>query len=156
MFNITGGELVLILVMALLVLGPERLPDAARKLGKAMAQLKDLSNSFQREIKDALEEPKPPPMKPDSRPQLTAIEGGATLPPEATLPVDGGEALAVSEPAAEVVVPDPVEAEPVAPETTVPEPVTEAPSTNGAPTNASAINGAATNGTTDGAEERSA
>jgi sec-independent protein translocase protein TatB len=155
MFNITGGELVLILVMALLVLGPERLPDAARKLGKAMAQLRDLSNSFQREIKDALEDPKPPPMKPDSRPQLTAIEGGASLPPEATLPVDGGEALAVSEPTAEVVVPDLVEAEPLAPETTVPEPIAETPSPNGSP-NGSAGNGASAHGSASSAEERSA
>lgn len=105
MFNVTGGELLLILVMALIVLGPERLPDAARQIGKAVAQLRDLSGNFQREIRDAFDEPSPPVVKPNARPQLTAIEGGARATsdaaPIAAAPVDGGESLAVSEAATE-------------------------------------------------------
>jgi sec-independent protein translocase protein TatB len=107
MFNVTGGELLLILVMALIVLGPERLPDAARQLGKALGQLRDISGSFQREIRDAFEEPSPPVVKPKARPQLTAIDGGARpeASPVAAAPVDGGESLAVAETAAAQVVP---------------------------------------------------
>jgi sec-independent protein translocase protein TatA len=34
-------ELLVILVVALIVLGPKRLPDAARSLGRGMRELKD-------------------------------------------------------------------------------------------------------------------
>lgn len=55
MFNIGGGELIVILLIALIVLGPQRLPDAARQLGKAMGDLRRLSSGFQNEMKQALE-----------------------------------------------------------------------------------------------------
>ena len=55
MFNIGGGELIVILLIALIVLGPQRLPDAARQLGKAMGDLRRLSTGFQNEMKQALE-----------------------------------------------------------------------------------------------------
>jgi sec-independent protein translocase protein TatB len=55
MFNIGGGELIVILLIALIVLGPQRLPDAARQLGKAMSDLRRLSSGFQNEMKQALE-----------------------------------------------------------------------------------------------------
>lgn len=40
MFNIGGGELALILVVALLVLGPKRLPELARGLGKFLREFR--------------------------------------------------------------------------------------------------------------------
>jgi sec-independent protein translocase protein TatB len=85
MFNVTGGELVIILLLALMVLGPQRLPQAARTIGKVMAQIRDVSSSFQRELKDAFDEVSDPVTKPVSRPQLTALDGGAQppAPPEA-------------------------------------------------------------------------
>ncbi len=55
MFNVGGGELIVILLIALIVLGPQRLPDAARQLGKAMGDLRRLSSGFQNEMKQALE-----------------------------------------------------------------------------------------------------
>ena len=55
MFNIGGGELIVILLIALIVLGPQRLPDAARQLGKGMGDLRRLSAGFQNEMKQALE-----------------------------------------------------------------------------------------------------
>ncbi len=64
MFNIGGGEILVILVIALIVLGPQRLPTAARQVGKAMGELRRLSSGFQNELRDAmdatdLEEPTP-------------------------------------------------------------------------------------------------
>lgn len=38
-------ELLLILVVALIVLGPQRLPEAARSLGKGMRELKESLNT---------------------------------------------------------------------------------------------------------------
>jgi sec-independent protein translocase protein TatB len=55
MFNIGGGELIVILLIALIVLGPQRLPDAARQIGKTMGELRRLSTGFQNEMKNALE-----------------------------------------------------------------------------------------------------
>lgn len=40
MFNIGGGEIAVILVVALLVLGPQRLPEMARALGKFMREFR--------------------------------------------------------------------------------------------------------------------
>lgn len=46
-----------ILLVALLVLGPNRLPEAARQVGKAIGELRKLSSGFQAEMRDALKEP---------------------------------------------------------------------------------------------------
>jgi sec-independent protein translocase protein TatB len=55
MFNVGGGELIVILLVALIVLGPQRLPGAARQLGKTMGDLRRLSSGFQDEVRQALE-----------------------------------------------------------------------------------------------------
>lgn len=64
MFNIGGGEFIVIALIALIVLGPQRLPDAARQVGKAMGELRRLSSGFQNELRDAFadtEAVSPPP-----------------------------------------------------------------------------------------------
>ena len=44
-FNLGPGELLLILAIALVVLGPKKLPEVGRSLGKGMREFKDsLSN----------------------------------------------------------------------------------------------------------------
>ena len=57
MFNVGGPEVLVILVVALVVLGPKRLPEAARQVGKAMAEFRRVSTGFQAELRDALNEP---------------------------------------------------------------------------------------------------
>ncbi|HKA05520.1 MAG TPA: Sec-independent protein translocase protein TatB [Acidimicrobiales bacterium] len=57
MFNVTGGELVIILLVALIVLGPDKLPDAIRKVGRVYGELRRMSAGFQSELRDALDEP---------------------------------------------------------------------------------------------------
>jgi sec-independent protein translocase protein TatB len=56
-FNIGAGEFLVILVIALVVLGPERLPEAIRKVGQVMGELRKLSAGFQDELRDAMNEP---------------------------------------------------------------------------------------------------
>ncbi len=57
MFNLQGSELIIILLLALVVLGPEKLPDAMRKAGQFYAELKKMSTGFQTEFRAAVEEP---------------------------------------------------------------------------------------------------
>ena len=54
MFGIGFPELVLILAVALIVLGPQRLPEVARMLGRAYAQLRRASEEFQQTIRQDL------------------------------------------------------------------------------------------------------
>ena len=51
MFGIGLPELVVILAVALIVLGPQRLPEVARMLGRAYAQLRRASEEFQQTIR---------------------------------------------------------------------------------------------------------
>ena len=57
MFNLTGSEIVVILLLALVVLGPEKLPDAVRRFGRTYAELKKMGTGFQQEFKAAIDEP---------------------------------------------------------------------------------------------------
>ena len=57
MGNIGGLEIVMVLVVALIVLGPAKLPDAARQVGKAMSELRRITGGFQRECREAIQDP---------------------------------------------------------------------------------------------------
>ncbi len=50
MFGIGGMELFIILVVALIVLGPNKLPDLAKMLGKAMGEFQRATGDLKREI----------------------------------------------------------------------------------------------------------
>jgi len=56
MFNVGGGEVLVILLVALLVLGPNKLPEAARQVGQAMGHVRRLSSGFQRELREAMDD----------------------------------------------------------------------------------------------------
>ncbi|MEI7991187.1 MAG: twin-arginine translocase TatA/TatE family subunit [Actinomycetota bacterium] len=56
-FNITGGEVLIIAVLALIVLGPDKLPDFIRKAGRIYGEVKKISTGFKTEFKDVIEEP---------------------------------------------------------------------------------------------------
>lgn len=56
-FNLQGSELIIILLLALVVLGPEKLPEAMRRAGKFYAELKKMSSGFQEEFRSAVDEP---------------------------------------------------------------------------------------------------
>ncbi|MCB0988235.1 MAG: twin-arginine translocase subunit TatB [Microthrixaceae bacterium] len=54
MFNVGGPEIMVVLLVALVVLGPEQLPKAMRTFGNVMAQVRKLSNGFQAEMRSAM------------------------------------------------------------------------------------------------------
>ncbi len=57
MFNVGPEKLLLLLFIALVVLGPKRLPDAARAVGRAVGEMRRLSGHIQEEVHGALAEP---------------------------------------------------------------------------------------------------
>jgi Tat protein translocase TatB subunit len=93
MFNVGGGEILVILLLALIVLGPQRLPGAARQVGKAMGDLRRVSNGFQAELRAAIDDTEAPtPRRP--RQPLEALAGEQPVDDDPT--GDGGDARAAS------------------------------------------------------------
>ncbi len=69
MFGTLGGpELVLILVLALIIFGPRKLPEIGKSLGRMMAEFRKASNEFRRTIEDEVEAEKPRPPEKDLPP----------------------------------------------------------------------------------------
>ncbi|HOJ13517.1 MAG TPA: Sec-independent protein translocase protein TatB, partial [Deltaproteobacteria bacterium] len=54
MFGIGGQELLVILVIALIVLGPKNLPEIARTLGRAFGQFQRATDDIKREFESSL------------------------------------------------------------------------------------------------------
>ncbi|MBX5481534.1 MAG: twin-arginine translocase TatA/TatE family subunit [Myxococcaceae bacterium] len=103
MLNVGAGEIALIMVVALLVLGPRRLPELARAIGKFMrefrrqtdevrstleAEFYRMDQDFEREEPKSASGPTPIPHGADGNEELARI-----LPPIAG-PLDGGRRVA--------------------------------------------------------------
>jgi sec-independent protein translocase protein TatB len=56
-FNFSGSEIIFLLLLALIILGPEKLPDAVRSFGRTYSEFKKMTTGFQSELKQALDEP---------------------------------------------------------------------------------------------------
>lgn len=59
MLNIGPQEILLILIVALVVVGPQRLPEMGRTLGRALKELRKAQDEVKRTVAGVLEEPKP-------------------------------------------------------------------------------------------------
>jgi sec-independent protein translocase protein TatA len=107
-------ELIFILVLALLIFGPKRLPEIGRTVGKGLAEFRKASTELKRSINTELaldESPAPPPVRTWEAPALTASRS-----PQ---PVTAVPAIsAISAEPLEPEIPEPLE--PLAPETTMP------------------------------------
>ena len=58
MFGLGFTEILVILVVALLVFGPDRLPELARNLGRGLAEFRRASSDLRRSVLEASEEPR--------------------------------------------------------------------------------------------------
>ncbi|QHI38565.1 Sec-independent protein translocase protein TatA [Kordia antarctica] len=53
---ISGGEIVVIMLIVVMVFGADKIPEIARGLGKGMRQLKDATNEIKHEIQKSAED----------------------------------------------------------------------------------------------------
>ncbi len=99
MFGLGFGEILIILVLALVLLGPKRLPDVAKQLGKGLREFKkatdDLKSQFESEL---YAEDTRPRERPSLVPQAPAATPSGPAPAATAENVPGLEA-ATAEPA---------------------------------------------------------
>lgn len=83
MFNVGGGEVLVILVLALVVLGPDKLPEAARSVGKHLGDFRRISSGFRSEISNAmnLDGQQAPVAEPAAAPRPAPTVASAPTPP---------------------------------------------------------------------------
>ena len=107
------AEILVILVVALIVLGPKRLPEAGRQVGRFISEVRHWSTAVQTEIRQVIEtegEPQPPPpaVAPPAGP---AVANPSPLPTPAdlgtTAPSPAADAAARAATAAEWGLPQP-------------------------------------------------
>ena len=57
MFNKGGVELLIIILVIIIFIGPSKLPEVANTLGRLSATIRRFNQSFQDEIRDSFEDP---------------------------------------------------------------------------------------------------
>lgn len=56
-FNLSGSEILFLLVAGLVVLGPERLPGVIRRAARTYAELRSMVQSVEKDLRGTFEEP---------------------------------------------------------------------------------------------------
>jgi len=83
MFGIGGQELVLLMLIGLIVLGPERLPRIANQIGNWLGQARRMTRVMKRQLEEELDINKPPTIKPAARqPSFKSTEDNTYKTPE--------------------------------------------------------------------------
>ena len=60
MFNIGFQELIIIAIIALLIVGPKKLPDLAKSLGKGFSELRRAADDITNDVKKTIKKNKKP------------------------------------------------------------------------------------------------
>ena len=82
MFGTLGGqEILFILVLALIVFGPKKLPEIGKSVGRMMNEFRKASNDFRRTLEDEVEADKARPIEPASPPSAEYTAPSPEAPP---------------------------------------------------------------------------
>ena len=57
MFNLSGSEIVFLLLIGLVVLGPEKLPEAMRKFGRVYTEIKNVASGVKSDLRTGFDDP---------------------------------------------------------------------------------------------------
>ena len=91
MGSLGGPEILVIFVVALIVLGPERLPTIARQMGKAMGEFRRMSSGFQDEIRKAIDDPTEYTPSMPGRPKPSSASPSTPPTPPPSVPAETSE-----------------------------------------------------------------
>ena len=61
--NFGGGEIIVVIIVALVVLGPDRLPEMARSAGRMLHKFKTMTAGLQSQVSDVMDDPAMQPIK---------------------------------------------------------------------------------------------
>ncbi len=78
------AEILVVLVIALMVFGPKRLPEVGRQVGRGLRELKKIQDTVRDEINDVIHAPDPAPTLPAVTTYRTSGTNGSTPPPAVT------------------------------------------------------------------------
>jgi Tat protein translocase TatB subunit len=56
-FNLSGSEIVFLLLIGLVVLGPEKLPEAMRKFGRVYSEIKNVASGVKSDLRTGFDDP---------------------------------------------------------------------------------------------------
>jgi sec-independent protein translocase protein TatB len=96
MFDIGFSEILVIFILALIVLGPEKLPRVVREVGRWVGRARAMARQFQEQLEDEIDVDRSRTIRPPVRPV-----GGVSPADTPPLPPDPVEPIAAHTPAPE-------------------------------------------------------
>ncbi len=128
MFGLGFGEIVIILVLALVLLGPQKLPEVAKQLGKGMRDFKKASDGLKEQFEKEFYADDPKPRRPAPVPQAPPASAPVPAGPPKPVPLASAENV----PGLDVALFDPPSAAPAPAAVAAPQPA-PAPETAASP-----------------------
>lgn len=85
LFNLGGGEIILILALVLILFGAKKLPELAKGLGTGIKEFKKATRDVTEEVSNAMDETPTPKRLPSSptptpTPEATQVQAAQTVP----------------------------------------------------------------------------
>ena len=74
LFNISGGEFIIVALIFLVLFGPKQIPTMARSAAKVIKQVRNATNDIKREIMDSAEDQKLTEVKRPSKKVATLLK----------------------------------------------------------------------------------